>query len=85
MKTFTSKPAAAKNEENFRFSFNRNLRATEDSKSLRAWKKRIRNMPPGTWYQTQWKPPPADNAKSLRPGAFLLVAEGGLHLSLNPF
>jgi hypothetical protein len=37
MKTLTSKAAAAKNEKNFRFSFNRNLRATEDSKSLSTW------------------------------------------------
>ena len=31
MKTLTSKAAAAKKEESFRFSFNRNIRATEDA------------------------------------------------------
>ncbi|MEI7424199.1 MAG: hypothetical protein WCK18_19000 [Prolixibacteraceae bacterium] len=36
MKTLT-RTAAVKNEQNFRFKFNRNIRATEDSKSLQAW------------------------------------------------
>ena len=36
MKTLT-RTAAVKNEQNLRFKFNRNIRATEDSKSLQAW------------------------------------------------
>ncbi len=36
MKTLT-RTAVVKSEQNFRFKFNRKIRATEDSKSLQAW------------------------------------------------